>query len=345
MRLLVNICLATACCLSLAAAYADDRAGDSNNSDNPGAGAPAPVDTSFLDTARGAWSRLRAECGRGYAAKCHAEAPKSNRVYESELFYHRVYQLSRTEVNTPERYIMGLNRRYSFYLGDDEKNGEYTTASFKIRKTLKEEQFAETTSAAVLLLGGLIVENDPIERLVQDPSVQFTKAADLTDQDSGQKIKEVEFRSDYIVLNQEKSRITRGRIQFLPDLYWQIKEYTVWYDSTDDPSERFVSNSAITYQTVDGLPLPDTLEVRFSFADDPDNPLGMVRSRLYEIHRQAPVKKQCFLKYYGQKEPPLFGVDEYIQYAMFLLAFVLIGLGIFLRHRRPRTASASGEPS
>ena len=31
MRLLVNICLAAACCLSLAAAYADD-------SDNPGAG-------------------------------------------------------------------------------------------------------------------------------------------------------------------------------------------------------------------------------------------------------------------------------------------------------------------
>ena len=333
MRLLVNICLAAACCLSLAAAYADDGAGDSNNT---GVDAPAPIDTAFLDTARQAWSRLRAAYAQGYAAKVDIEVPISKHTAQSEIFYQGVYQLSRSRDGNHEspNSIEGVNRRYSFFLELDDDSGKFSARSVKIKERTDPEGVIEPVGAVGSFFDGVQLLEDPIERLVQDPSFKITKAADLNDPESGQKIKEIEFEADYLVLSQEHERVFRGRIQLLPDLYWQIKEYELYLNSTTIESERFVDTGNVSYQTVDSLPFPDKVEYRMSFADEPDHPLVIFHFHLYDIRRQEPPKKECFLKYYGLKEPPRFTPKELIRFAAVLAAFVLLGAGMFLKYRK-----------
>ena len=332
MRLLVKIYLAAAavCCLSFAAAGAGDEADD---------GASAPVDGTFFDQVFEGWDKLIDAYGRGYSAKGEFQArgqgdgPSSRSSLFSDIFYHRIYYLVVTHDSYPEDHngISARNRRYSFDVKAGE-DGKYKLDSIKKNSSAvpkREENFC-------LLLQGCHLNPLSLESLVRDPSFKITKAADLTDQQSGEKVKEIEFEADFVDPGAQ-DRVHHGRIQFLPDSYWLIKEYTLFFDSISDEPERFARTCRLSYQTVDSLPFVDKSEEYISFADSTDHPLVTFSIQISDVRPWEPTPERCFLKYYGLRKPMLITPKELLRRALILAAVVLLGLGLFIKFRKPRS--------
>ena len=327
MRLLVKIYLAAAaaCCLSLAIARADDGAND---------GASAPVDEKFFDQVFEGWKQLIDAYGWGYSATIDVRFPISGHTMNCDYRYHRVYCLSRSHKcfdNEIKDTVRGKNNRYCFDLTIEE-NGKYKLDDAQKRTPENSQPFGWFLPGCWLEFG-----NIPIEKLVRDSTFIITKTEDITDPHSGEKIKEVEFEADFVDPEVEQERIYRGRILFLPDSYWLIKEYTVFSDSLLSESERFVVNGNVSYQTVDGLPFAEKSEENICYKDDPDKPLLTAICQISEVHRWEPVKEECFLKYYGLRKPMLVTPKELLRRALILAAVVLLGLGLFIKFRKPRS--------
>ena len=326
MRLLVNFCLAAAaaCCLSFAAA------GAAGADDGAAGGASAPVDGTFFDQVFEGWKQLIEAYGRGYAVKIDVQLPKSRQSIQYDFYYHRVYQLYRS-YDGPRSFIAGVNNEYRFYLILNRK-GKYKLYGFGRENLEDTEPFAGHwfLPGCNLELGKI-----SIERLVRDPTFKIAWTADTTDPDSGEKIKAIAFEADFVDPKSNRNRIHHGRILFLPDSYWLIKEYVIQYDLNNVPSQRFVADGKFSYQTVDGLPFADKCEEHVSLEADPDNPLVTAIAQTTDVERREPVAEQFFPKYYGVSVPFLLTKKGHMLIlAEVLVIVVLLGWRVYKMFRR-----------
>ena len=327
MRLLVNIILfaAAACFLPLAVVRADGSAQDSADD-----GAPAPVDGKFFDQVFEGWKQLLDAYGRGYAVKIDVQLPESKESLNYDFYYHRVYQLFRSH-DVSYSSLVGVNNEYRFSLMLNRK-GKYKLDGFGRGKP---EDPGPIAGHWFLPGCNLLFGKISIERLVRDPTFKIAWTADTTDPDSGEKIKAIAFEADFVDPKSNRNRIHHGRILFLPDSYWLIKEYVIQYDLNNVPSQRFVADGKFSYQTVDGLPFADKCEEHVSLEADPDNPLVTAIAQTTDVERREPVAEQFFPKYYGVSVPFLLTKKgDMLILAEVLVIVVLLGWRVYKMFRR-----------
>lgn len=304
--------------------------------DAPPAGSDAAP---TIDEARAAWKEIYNKYLEGFTAsidtRIRCEFPTSKQVQEESLREEVSLKgnllWSRHFDQIPERpnTLSCGNDKYTFLLEEDGTSHSYRLKETEVKDSAGDEErldYVEIFNG--IRLGGIAW----LEKVVTDPTFQILSAKYIDDPDSGRRLAEFTFKSEYLVGDAE--RMTGGRIVLIPEYYWMVKEYQFDAEEVDSAvEEKYNYKSTITYQMIEGIPFPEEIFLTTVLPDG--TPFGITRTdKVTKVTRQPLPKKQFYLRYYGFGAPAEVTRGRWYKIAAIAAACFLIAAGIYLRRRR-----------
>lgn len=304
---------------------------------------PHDDETPKIDDAREAWKHIYAEYRKGAFVEMkwdsvaqfgEKKSEESTVIFETSLRGDFQWVKDKEQIPVRPNILGGWNERYRFFLEEGKDSGPYQIRGVDIKSSSDDSGWMNLMYAFIVLFDGLHICDTWIEKVVADPTFHVLTASYTSDPDTGQRLAEFTFQSDCQVSESETERMVGGRIVLVPECYWMVKEYQVDIESVGSAKEsKGVLKKDVTYQMVDGIPFPETVESSFVLPDGTPNGVAR-RARLTKVTRQPIPKEQFYLSYYGFAEPTAVSADHLYRYIAIAVACFLIGLGLYLRHRQ-----------